>query len=95
MQLEQEYAFIDVITTFLRAIRAGALQVRHGAVILAHYGRLGSAFDTCAKVIIDVLREESIMKEEGEVVVLVATQALQEVSEFLLEIRVVSQSFYS
>ncbi|KAF9029519.1 hypothetical protein BDZ89DRAFT_1065307 [Hymenopellis radicata] len=74
VRLEQEYAFIDVITTFLRAIRAGALQVRHGAVILAHYG-----------LIIDVLREESIMNEEGDIIVLVATQALQEAFTLVID----------
>jgi cohesin complex subunit SA-1/2 len=79
MQLEQEYAFIDVISTFLRAIRAGAIQIQHGAVLLAHYGRLGPTFDACSKVIVDVLREEGMMNNRGEVVSLVVTHALQEV----------------
>lgn len=78
--LEREYLFIDVISTFLRAIRAGAISVNHGSVLLAHYGRLGIAFDTCVKVVVDVLREEGLTGGNGELVVTVVTKAIQEVS---------------
>lgn len=67
------------ISTFLRAIRAGAIDVKHGVILLAHYGRLGPVFDLCTKVIIDVLRDEGMYNENGEVVVQVATQGLKEV----------------
>lgn len=77
--LEHEYLFIDVISTFLRAIRAGIVSVNHGSVLLAHYGRMGIAFDTCVKVVIDVLREEGLMGDNGETVVTVVTKAIQEV----------------
>lgn len=77
--LEREYLFIDVISTFLRAIRAGTINVQHGAVVLAHYGRLELAFDTCSKVVIDVLREERIMKDIPEAIVATLTRAIQEV----------------
>lgn len=77
--LEREYLFIDVISTFLRAIRAGAIQIQHGAVLLAHYGRLEVAFDTCSKVIVDLLREETVMKENPELIVGVICHAIQEV----------------
>jgi hypothetical protein len=77
--LEREYLFIDVVSTFLRTIRAGAIRVQHGAVVLAHYGRLEVAFDTCSKIIVDVLREENIMKEKPELIASVITQAVQEV----------------
>lgn len=78
-RLEQEYIFIGVISTFLRAIRAGAVHVRHGAVLLAHYGRLSSTFDECSKVMVDVLREEGMYNGNPEVVVSVVTQAVREV----------------
>jgi len=68
-----------VISTFLRAIRAGIVSVNHGSVLLAHYGRMGIAFDTCVKVVIDVLREEGLMGDNGETVVTVVTKAIQEV----------------
>jgi len=78
-QLEREYAFMGTISTFLRAIRAGAIHVRHSAVLLVHYGRLSPAFDLCCKVIVEVLREEGMYKDQGATVVAVATQALREV----------------
>ncbi|KAJ3862613.1 hypothetical protein EV359DRAFT_44818 [Lentinula novae-zelandiae] len=76
--LEQEYVFIDVISTFLRAMRIGVIQVRHGAVLLAHYGRLGPAFDSCAKLVIEILKDEGLLGEHGQLIVLVVTQAMKE-----------------
>lgn len=83
-QLEQEYLFIDVVSTFLRAIRAGALHIRHSAVLLAYYGQLGPSFDICSKVIVDVLREEGMINNRGEAVVDVLTNALREARDFLI-----------
>jgi cohesin complex subunit SA-1/2 len=70
---------MGTISTFLRAIRAGAVHVRHSAVLLAHYGRLGPAFDLCTRIIIDSLREEGMYRENGDIVVEIVTQALKEV----------------
>lgn len=85
IRLEQEYVFMGTISTFLRAIRAGAVHVRHSAVLLAHYGRLGPAFDLCTKVIIDALREEGMYRENGDLVVDVVTQALKESFTLVLD----------
>lgn len=74
---------MGVMSTFLRAIRAGAIHVRHGAILLAHYGRFGSTFDECSKIMIDVLREEGMYNGNPDVVVSVATQALKEVCKFI------------
>ncbi|KAI6127334.1 hypothetical protein F5141DRAFT_1250508 [Pisolithus sp. B1] len=41
-------------------------------------GRLGPVFDICTKVIVDVLREECMYNNNGEVVVDIVTQALKE-----------------
>ena len=79
-RLEQEYIFIGVISTFLRAIRAGAVHVRHGAVLLAHFGRFGSTFDECSKIMVDILREEGMFNRNPDVVVSVAVQSIKEVS---------------
>ncbi|KAI6145125.1 hypothetical protein BKA82DRAFT_4170216 [Pisolithus tinctorius] len=76
--LEQEYQFVATISPFLRAIRAGA-------VLLAHYGRLGPVFDLCTKVIVDVLRDEGMYNDNGEVVVDVVTRALKESFGLLLD----------
>lgn len=70
---------MGVVTTFLRAIRAGAIHFRHSAVLLTHYGRLGASFDLCAKVIVDILREEGLYKNNGEEVATIAKHALREV----------------
>ncbi|KAF8270027.1 hypothetical protein EI94DRAFT_1723662 [Lactarius quietus] len=84
-QLEQEYVFMGVISTFLRAIRAGAIHPTHSAVLLTHHGRLGIAFDHCSKIVVDVLREEGMYKDHGDVVVDVVTSALKESFILLLE----------
>ncbi|KIK96764.1 hypothetical protein PAXRUDRAFT_825621 [Paxillus rubicundulus Ve08.2h10] len=76
--LEQEYRFMATISTFLRAIRAGAVHVKHSDVLLSNHGRLGPAFDLCTKVIIDVLREEGMHNDNGEIVVEVIKKALLE-----------------
>lgn len=70
---------MDVMSTLLRAIRAGVIHIRHGAILLAHYGRLGPSFDICSKVIVDVLRDEGMINNNGDIVVAVLTQALEEV----------------
>ncbi|KAJ7216553.1 hypothetical protein GGX14DRAFT_441986 [Mycena pura] len=84
-QLLSEYSFIELIVTFLRAIRSGVLHVRHTATLLSHYGRLGSTFDNFGKVIMEILREEGMEQDNGDVVVVVITQALQEAFTLVLD----------
>ena len=74
---------MGIVTTFLRAVRAGAIHFRHSAVLLTHYGRLGPSFDLCAKVIVDILREEGLYKNNGEEVAAIAKHSLREVSRTL------------
>ena len=71
---------MGVITTFLRAIRAGVIHYRYAATILAHYGRLGPTFDLCTKVIVEILREEGMYKDNSDTVIAIICRALQEVS---------------
>ena len=82
-QLEQEYVFMGVVSTFLRAIRAGAIHPRHSTVLLTHHGRLGVAFDHCSRTVVDVLREEGMYKGHGDLVVDVITSALEDVSSII------------
>ena len=82
-QLEQEYVFMGVVSTFLRAIRSGAIHPRHSTVLLTHHGLLGVAFDHCSKIIVDVLREEGMYKGHGNLVVDVITSALEDVSSIV------------
>lgn len=55
------------------------LNPSHGAVVLAHFDRLGSGFDATIKVIIDFLRDIGMFQGQGEVVADVIVRALQEV----------------
>jgi len=71
---------MGVISTFLRAIRAGAIHPGHSAVLLTHHGRLGVAFDHCSKTVVNILREEGMYKGHGDIVVDVITRALKDVS---------------
>lgn len=71
---------MGIISTFLRAIRAGAIHPSHSAVLLTHHGQIGVAFDHCSKIVVDVLREEGMYKGHGDVVVSVVTSALKDVS---------------
>ena len=70
---------MGVVSVFLQAICAGAVQIRHGAVLLAHYGRLGPTFDSCTKALVDVLRSEGMYQDNGRLAAEVIVQAMREV----------------
>ncbi|KAJ1301134.1 hypothetical protein OPQ81_003546 [Rhizoctonia solani] len=89
-RLEREYAFHLVISAFLRAIRTGAINIQHSAILLGHYGRVSSVYDQCTKVIIDVLREEGMYGGNPGVVGHVLINALEE--SFSLYIDKISKS---
>jgi len=77
----QDYAFHELVSAFLRALRCGVIDVRHTAIILAHYGRLGSVFDTFAKIVMDLVRQESLLGDDnGDLLVHVVISSVQEVS---------------
>ncbi|KAF8513560.1 hypothetical protein BU17DRAFT_95252 [Hysterangium stoloniferum] len=76
--LEREYVLNALLATFIRAIRVGVLNPSHSAVVLAHYDRLGSGFDTNIKVVIDFLRDVGMFKGEGQVVSEIIVRAIQE-----------------
>ncbi|KAJ7628572.1 hypothetical protein FB45DRAFT_834497 [Roridomyces roridus] len=84
-QLLSEYSFIELTSTFLRSIYVRILHVRHAAILLSHYGRLGSTFDHFAKTIMEMLREEGMVNDNGDVVVVVINQALQEAFTMVLD----------
>ncbi|KAJ7701757.1 hypothetical protein B0H17DRAFT_1127998 [Mycena rosella] len=84
-QLLTEYSFLELILTFIRAIRAGVLHVRHTAILLSHYGRLGATFGHFVKSIVEILREEGMERDNGDVVVVVINQALREAFTLVLD----------
>jgi len=77
--MAREYEISSIVSCFIRAIRARVVTVRHSGIVLAHYGRLDAIFDTCAKTIVDVLKEEGMLNSNGEVIVSVGSQAVREV----------------
>ncbi|EIW79750.1 hypothetical protein CONPUDRAFT_106434 [Coniophora puteana RWD-64-598 SS2] len=93
-RLQAEYVFMSVISTFLRAIRAGAVHIKHSAVLLAHHGRVSPSFDLCTRVVVDILREEGMYNEGGDVVVQVIEQALKESFSFVAD-NIVSTEEYT
>ncbi|KAF7341967.1 SCD domain-containing protein [Mycena venus] len=84
-QLLNEYTFIELIVTFYRAIHVGVLHVRHTAILLSHYGRLGATFDLFTKSIVEILRKEGMDTDNGDVVVVVINQALREAFTLVLD----------
>ena len=77
--LEREYLFVDVLATFIRAIKIGAIHLNHVAIFLAHYGRLGNAVDIFSKDIVDKLKHEGMVNGNHEAVIEIVTRSLQEV----------------
>ncbi|KAH6910734.1 cohesin subunit [Coprinopsis sp. MPI-PUGE-AT-0042] len=76
--LEREYLFVDVLATFIRAIKTGAIHMNHVAIFLAHYGRLGNAVDVFSKDVVDKLKLEGMVKGNVEPVIEIVTRSLQE-----------------
>jgi cohesin complex subunit SA-1/2 len=77
--LQEEYRFIRLVSSFLQAVVTSSIGIRHSAVLLAHYGRLGDTYDVCVKPLIEVLREEALFQENGALVADIMVQALSEV----------------
>ncbi|OCB88288.1 hypothetical protein A7U60_g4590 [Sanghuangporus baumii] len=83
--LEQEYVLNATLTSFLRALKAGVIHARHGALLLVHYGRLGSAVDLSTRLMVDILREEGMAKDNGKLVVEVIVDSLRESFTLVLD----------
>lgn len=79
-RLEEEFAFSVTMASFIRSIRMGIIDVRHCSILLTHYGRLGFTFDATNKVLVEILREEGMLRDNGEIVSSICAQALREVS---------------
>jgi cohesin complex subunit SA-1/2 len=74
-------AFNELVSTFVRAIHIGAVDISHSTSILSNYQRFGPLFDQCCRFISDTLREEGVYGGRGRTAADVAAQALEEVSE--------------
>jgi cohesin complex subunit SA-1/2 len=74
--------FQTLIWSFISAMRAGVLEAQHAGVLLKEYGRLDKAFDAGLQVVVEILQDEGIYNQDGEMVANVIGTALQEVSFF-------------
>ncbi|KAN0066163.1 cohesin complex subunit [Thecaphora frezii] len=85
--LEAEHAFCSTISTFVSAIRVGVVDAKHSTSVLVQYGRLGAIYDSCCKVLIEVLKEEAIFVGYSRAVVIENTlwDALKESFEIYLD----------
>jgi len=79
-RLEREYATVRLLSSFLAAMSAGVINVKHAPVLLAHYGHLEPSFDQISKRAVEALRQEGLERQNGEVVTAVVVQALKDVS---------------
>jgi cohesin complex subunit SA-1/2 len=77
--LASEYAFISLVSYFLRAVVSNSINARHSSVLLAYYGRLGVQFDHCLSTVINVLREEGMFMKNGGLVEAVVSESLRQV----------------
>lgn len=64
-------------------MRAGVLEAQHAGVLLREYGRLDKAFDAGLQVVVEILQDEGIYNQDGEMVANVIGTALQEVSRLI------------
>lgn len=71
--------FTSLIVSFLSAVKAGVINVRHTSKPLCYFGRLDAPYDQCMKVIIELLREEGMYKSNGVVVADVIKDAIKDV----------------
>lgn len=77
-------------------MRAGVMESQHAGVLLKEYGRLDGAFDASLQIVVEILQDEGIYNEDGDMVSKVIGQALQEVSTYSCTLRCTltpSQSF--
>ncbi|KAG8906784.1 hypothetical protein FRB99_006161 [Tulasnella sp. 403] len=85
VRLEKEYIFTSLIASYLSAVKAGIINIRHTAKPLSYYGRLGATYDQCMKVVIELLREEGMYKSHGFDVADVIGSAVKESYEMYLD----------
>ncbi|BGP45801.1 cohesin complex subunit [Rhodotorula kratochvilovae] len=84
-QLIVAQRFEQTLAPFVRAIHCGALDLRHGVVLLKHWGRLGPACDEQAKLLLHDLRDEGNYGSASDVVASIVVDALKGACELLLD----------
>ncbi|KAH8829165.1 hypothetical protein DL96DRAFT_1814433 [Flagelloscypha sp. PMI_526] len=85
--LAKEYAFMAIVSSFMRALLGGQIHPRHGANLLPFYSRLGAQFDICCKKVVGWIRDEGFAKDEPDIVVEAVSQAMQDAFALSLELK--------
>jgi cohesin complex subunit SA-1/2 len=84
-ELRSALAFNELVSTFVRALHVGAVDISHSVSILANYQRFGPLFDQCCRFISDALREQGVYGGRGRMAADVAAEALEEVTNGTVE----------
>ncbi|CAD6887518.1 unnamed protein product [Tilletia laevis] len=82
--LKRELEFGSVIAALVSGLRLGVFDVKHAGMLLKHHGRLGAVFDSCLKILVDVLREAALKFGFANDVCTMALRALEESFDFYL-----------
>jgi hypothetical protein len=91
--LQQEYNFIKLVASFLQGIYAGAIDIRHSAALLMHYGRLSPSFDLCCKSLVEVLRDEGLYQSNGGKVAEIICHSMTDVSTLDILYKLITDLF--
>nr|WJN25060.1 sister chromatid cohesion subunit [Tranzscheliella williamsii] len=86
-ELQSEHTFCATISTLVSAIRIGIIDAKYASMILTHFGRLGTIYDSCCKALIDILKEEAIFGGYNRAVIVESCiwDALRESFELYLD----------
>ncbi|KAK0539390.1 cohesin complex subunit [Tilletia horrida] len=82
--LKRELEFGTVVAALISGLRLGVFDVKHAGMLLKHYGRLGPVFDSCIKILVDVLREAALKFGFATDVCNMALRAMEESFDFYL-----------
>ncbi|GAA5877410.1 hypothetical protein JCM16303_003321 [Sporobolomyces ruberrimus] len=84
-RLVSSQRFERSISGFVRAIHLGIFDIRHSALLLKYWGRLGATFDDFARLLMHDLRDEGNYGDGGDVVAGVIVESLQGALELYLD----------
>ncbi|KAE8214306.1 hypothetical protein CF327_g2267 [Tilletia walkeri] len=82
--LKRELEFGTVIAALVSGLRLGVFDIKLAGMLLKHHGRLGLVFDSCLKILVDVLREAALKFGFANDVCSMALRALQESFDFYI-----------
>jgi cohesin complex subunit SA-1/2 len=76
--LQRQVNFVSTISHFISAIRLGIIHVKYSVGLLAKYSRIGHVYDSCLRVLVELLREVGINEDRPEQACSVVLDSLSE-----------------